>query len=296
MIKKTSSINDRRDFIKTGIIAASAFALSACTTSTNPVGESSGLSENNISGKTSGLRPDCLDYGRSYLQNTGENNSVRMLIESRTTIYDLKSGSQTDYFQCAPCKSEDTFAKENLFYKDNYDFLPIFGEDKVLVFRSFVNHREERYRTISPMADMWGKDPQMLLPVPASIEELDTWEKIYEASISGVPIVTQTEIVNKELGLRAVIECPCKTLNLNASKKLYQTDNGPIALPDLSKRYEPQIDSLSLAFIAFNVPHFADFVVHVPTPIESGGKEIAKVNHYSKLLTLDTTNRLFAVS
>src|SRR5690606_14186108 len=196
MIKKTSSINDRRDFIKTGIIAASAFALSACTTSTNPVGESSGLSENNISGKTSGLRPDCLDYGRSYLQNTGENNSVRMLIESRTTIYDLKSGSQTDYFQCAPCKSEDTFAKENLFYKDNYDFLPIFGEDKVLVFRSFVNHRNDRFRTISSMADMWGKNPLLHLHVPNSITELDTWEKIQKSNFEGIPIVTHTEIVN----------------------------------------------------------------------------------------------------
>src|SRR5690606_35806019 len=111
-------------------------------------------------------------------------NSVRMWIESRTTIHDLKTGTTTDYYQCGSCKSEDTFATENLFYKDNYDFLPIFGDGKVLVFRRHSNEREGRYKTVKLMEEMWGDNPLIRLPEPTSITELDTWEKIKESTVA----------------------------------------------------------------------------------------------------------------
>ncbi|HRE53143.1 MAG TPA: hypothetical protein PK339_17130 [Flavitalea sp.] len=264
--------------------ATSSFAMASCLSSG---GEAAPISDKH---------PLCLDYGRSFICNTGERNSVRMWIESRTIIYDLRSGSVNEYYQCGSCKSEDTFATKDLFYKDNYDFLPIFGKDKTLVFRRYASERERPYRTIKPLEEMWGKDPIIHLPEPASIRELDTWEKIRDAAASGVPIVTHTEINNEKLGLRAVIECPCKTLNINNARKLYQTDTGPVALPDLGKRYEEQMDCLRLAFIAFNVPEFADFVIEAPTPIMADGQKVAMVYHYSELLTLETNNKLYAVS
>lgn len=281
-------MNSRRNFLKASFLTASSLAISSCVSS---VGKSGTESDDH-----SNERPECLDYGKSFICNTGEMNSVRMWIESRTTIHDLKTGTKTDYYQCGACKSEDTFAAENLFYKDNYDFLPIFGDGKVLVFRRHVNKRGDRYRTVTTMAEMWGADPLIRLPKPASITELDTWEKIKEATVAGTPIVTQTEIHNEELGLSAMIECPCKTININDARKLYQTDTGPIALPDLSRKYDEQIDCLRLAFIAFNVPDFADFVIEAPTPIIESEKTVATVYHYSELVTLSAKNRLFAVT
>lgn len=281
-------INSRRDFLKMGFGAASSLAIAACVSS-----DSKGASK---SDKAAGETPFCLDYGKSFICNTGERNSVRMWIESRTIIYDLRSGSVNEYYQCGSCKSEDTFATENLFYKDNYDFLPVFGKDKGLVFRRHSSERERPYRTVAPLETMFGKDPIIHLPHPASITELDTWNKIQNASVAAIPIVTHTEINNDELGLRAVIECPCKTLNINNARQLYQTDNGPLLLPDITKRYKEQLDCLRLAFIAFNVPEFADFVVEVPTPVVVDGRKVATVYHYSELLTLTTKNKLYAVA
>lgn len=283
-----ASIKSRRNFLKTGIMAASSLAVTSCI--------SSGERANAKTANTSDGRPVCLDYGKSFICNTGDSNSVRMWIESRTTIHDLRAGTTTDYYQCGSCKSEDTFATENLFYNDNYDFLPIFGDGKVLVFRRHVNERPGRYKTVKLMKEMWGDNPLIHLPSPADITELDTWEKIKESTIAGIPIVTQTEIHNEELGLSAIIECPCKTININDSRKLYQTDTGPIALPDLGRRYDVQIDCLRLAFIAFNVPEFADFVIEVPTPILVDNKEVTTVHHYSELLSLPVLNKLYAIS
>jgi len=45
-----------------------------------------------------------------------------------------------DYYQCASCKSENTFAERDLFQKDNYDFLPVLeaiaGSSSVVRFAS----------------------------------------------------------------------------------------------------------------------------------------------------------------
>jgi hypothetical protein len=91
------------------------------------------------------------------------------------------------------------------------------------------------------------------------------------------------------------MECPVKTMNVSLEKELYQVDTGPIAFPDLTKRYERWIESLRLAFVAFNAPHFADFVVEQPTPVIENGQEVCKIHHYSKPFSLPATNRLLAV-
>lgn len=238
-----------------------------------------------------------LDYGRSFVSNTGKSNgnAVRMWIESKTTIIDERAGIATEYYQGGSCKSEDTFAEKGLFYEDNYDFLPVFGDGKVLVFRRHAEVRQDRYKTVASMADMWGENPTILLHKPTDVVLLDTWEKIARATSVGLPIVTQTEISDNQSGLKAIIECPCKTMNVSSSRKMYQTDTGPIILPDLSERYAPQISCFQLAYIAFNVDHFADFVIEVPTAIVKGGEEVASVHHYSKVISMPAKNTLYAI-
>ena len=218
-----------------------------------------------------------------------------MWIESRTTIIDPQAGTTTVYYQGASCKSENTFGEEDLFYKDNYDFLPIFGDGKVLVFRRKANQPAEGYRTIKKMEEMWGANPVMYLPVPEVVTQLDTFEKIRDATAEGLPIVTQTEFKNPDTGLKAIIECPCKTMNISHPRKLYQVDTGPVAFPDLSKRYDVQIDCLSLAFMAFNKPDFSDFVIEAPTAIVKDEKEVATIYHFSRIAHITGINKIYAV-
>lgn len=276
----------RRTFIKNGLLAASGIW-----------GASASIAAANVTGN-SPKRPNewgCIDYGRSFLCNTAAFNSVRMWIESRTTITDTRSGVSTVYYQGASCKSENTFGENDLFYKDNYDFLPIFGEGKVLVFRRHASKRGEGYRSVKTMEEMWGANPVLRMPAPKVVTLLDSFEKIRDATAAGIPIVTQTEFKNNETGLSAVIEAPCKTMNISHPKKMYQVDTGPIAFPDLSKRYDVQINCLSLAYIAFNVDHFADFVIEAPTPVMENKKEVSTVYHYSKIESLQVKNRILAL-
>jgi hypothetical protein len=172
--------------------------------------------------------------------------------------------------------------------------MPIFGGGDLLIFRRTVR-LSDRYREVVEANKYWG-DPIPKLRAGKRVEELDTWEKIRDATAAGIPIVSQTEISNEETGLRAIIECPVKTMNIGLHKDIYQVDTGPIAFPDLTKHYERPIECLSLAFVVFNAPDFADFVIEQPTPVAADGDEAVQVYHYSKPFSLPAKNRLLSVA
>ncbi len=233
-----------------------------------------------------------LDYGRSFLIGKGRTNEARFWIESRTRILDEREGICEDFYQTASCKSENTFHERDLFQRDNYDFLPIFSARYGLIFRRPA-YLSARYRETRPYAEMFG-GYDLNLVEGESIRELPSNASIREETYRFAPLVSQTEIRNDETGLRALIECPVKTMNTRREDDRYQVDTGPLAFPDLSARADRLVDCLSLAFVAFNTPHFADFVVEAPTPVDSRHPDL-QIHHFSKIVGLPARNRLFAV-
>jgi len=272
---------NRRNFLAGGITSL-AFASTAQ------------FSQSQESANQTVAQHSCLDYGLSFICNAASFNTVRFWVESKTTFIDEQSGKTTAFYQCGSCKSENTFAESDLFKEDNYDFMPILGDGEWLIYRRTPGV-SENYRQVTPTENVWG-DPIMKLREGKKVTALETWEQIRDSTAEAVPLVSQTELKNEDLGLRAIIECPIKTMNVSLDDKLYQVDTGPIVYPDLTKRYENPIDSLSLAFVAFNAPNFADFVVEQPTPVMKEEPEACQTYHYSKPFSLPATNRVLAVA
>ena len=233
----------------------------------------------------------CLDYRRSFICGTSELNSVRFWIESRTTMIDNATGEKTVFYQCASCKSENTFGESDLFLADNYDFLPIFGDGHWLIFRRHARMDPDRYRQTVESPNAWG-EPKMLLHSGTSVQVLDNWEKIRDATAQGMPLVSQTELANQDSSLTAIIECPVKTMNISLENQMYQVDTGPVAFPDLSRGFNPLVDCLSLAFVAFNQADFADFVIEQPTAVLEDEQKVCSIYHYSNPISLPAVNRV----
>ena len=59
-------------------------------------------------------------------------------------------------YQCASCKSENTFAPKDLFHKENYDFLPIFGPEDGVIFRRKATLNKD-YKTVRKGLDWFRK-------------------------------------------------------------------------------------------------------------------------------------------
>jgi hypothetical protein len=135
----------------------------------------------------------------------------------------------------------------------------------------------------------------MRLHYGKAVTELKTFEQIRDVTATDTPLAAQTELFNEETGLRCVIEYPVKTMNISLDRQLWQVDTGPIALPDLTSRFEPPVDSIRLAFAAFNAPDFCDFVIEQPTPILRDEQEVCEVYHYCSPVSLPAKNRVLAV-
>ena len=124
---------------------------------------------------------------------------------------------------------------------------------------------------------------------------LGTPDEIFEALDAGKLMLGQTELRNPETGRTAVIEYPIKTINWHRDQKIWQVDTGPLLLPDLSVPAEEWSATIQLAYIVFNVPEWADFVVEQITPITEGEQEVAQVYHYSGIVHKDCRNVLIAM-
>ncbi len=238
----------------------------------------------------------CLDYGLSFITNSGPENQVRFWVESTTKVIDEKTGTSMDFYQCGSCKSEHTFAETNLFKENNYDFLPILAGDDWLVFRRLPG-LSDRYRKVHIAKSMQFGKPILKYLRPARKVTLlpQKWEAIADTTAAGIPVVAQTELYHQETGLRAILEYPVKTMNISVPKKMYQVDTGPIAFADLTIRPGRLVDCISLAFVAFNAPHAADFVTEQLTPVDPNDPESPQTYHYSKPFSLPAKNRLLAV-
>ena len=237
---------------------------------------------------------NCTDYARSFVCSNGEGarNAPQFWLESRCSLIDDREQTKDEFYQCASCKSEHTFAEKDLFQDPNYDFLPVFSETDVAIFRrhAFLNENYLEYREAKTI---WG-GPRFVIREGEPVRELDE-AGIIEVALKGLPFVSKTEIWDEETGMRAIIECPVKTMNADPDRGIYQVDTGPVLYPDLSRRYERKIEALRLAFVAFNAPGFSDFVIEQPTEIKENGKVICKVHHYSGIVSRPAKNSVWVV-
>ena len=236
---------------------------------------------------------NCLDYAKSFVCTLGNGNAPRFWVESRCRLIDDADGNFVDLYQCASCKSEHTFAERDLFQNPNYDFLPIFSQDYVAIFRRHAYLNDNYIQYLNTDAIWGGAVFEMREAAPVQI--LAGAEKIALATRKCLPIVTQTEIWDTHTQLRAIIECPVKTMNIDEARARYQVDTGIVLFPDLAKRYKRPIEAVRLAYVAFNASHFADFVIEQPTPIVQDGKAVASVYHYGGIRTLEARNTVLCV-
>ena len=79
-------------------------------------------------------------------------------------------------------------------------------------------------------------------------------------------------------------------MNASDRDRIYQTDTGPVLLPDLSRSWEELIEGMELAFSAFNTDSWTEFIVRCANRVADG----VSVYHYSRVVRLDDVrNQIF---
>lgn len=230
-----------------------------------------------------------LDYSRSFVTfvTKGRGNNARLQVESQCAI--TAGGHSSNYLFFASCKSENTFAPKGLFHADNYDFCGIFSEEEYAIFRTKSTHHAG-WKEQGRWADRFEAVHQHLVRAEGRV--LSSPEEMVRASLDNIPLVGRVEIAGTEPGTKAVLEFPIKTMNANDLEMIYQVDTGPLPFPDFTLPVQRHIERLIPAYVAYNAPDFADFVLQQPLAV-AGGTE---VTHYGKLLSLPARTAVIALS
>lgn len=217
-------------------------------------------------------------------------NNARIQIECRARVTDRETGRTQTFVLGASCKTERVGAERDLWLEPNADFAPIFSDEGFMNLKTYAQAGmtvdlyppslgRQSDRQSGKIADPF--DQVRIDVVECEGEVLASAQEIVTATLANQPLVARTEL---EVGrYSAVLEYPVKTMNANERDWIYQTDTGPVLLPDFSCEPDALLPNLELAFAAFNCPEWIEFIVRAPTPIAEG----ISVYHYSRPVRFD---------
>ena len=224
-------------------------------------------------------------------------NNARILLECVCEIADSETGAAQTFVMGASCKTERVGVEQDIWIQPNADFVPILSQDRYLIVKTYEvanmgvpffppSRGMQPERQVGNVADAYENVRLDVRRVEGKI--LETPAQIVEATLdpSGPPLVARTVI--KAGRYTALLEYPVKTMNASERDLIYQTDTGPVIMPDFSREPDDLIAGLEMAFVAFNCPDWAEFVVRVPTSVGEG----IEVYHYSKFVRFDTRNQV----
>ena len=233
---------------------------------------------------------EATDFGRSFVTfvTHGRENNARIQMECVVSLTDLGTAEEEVFYLAASCKSEDTFAEMNLFRSPNYDFCGVFNASQYSIIRTHARS-EDGQPDVGPVAGRFERVYMQITRSPA--KALDEPAQVVQATLAGRAITATTVIKDPAGRFRCDLEYPVKTMNVSDLRNMYQADTGPVAFPDFAMEVEFNVARFGLAYVAFNAPHFADFVILRPTEI---GPAVF-TPHFSQVLSMPSENRLCAL-
>ncbi|MFP4249358.1 MAG: hypothetical protein ACLFU7_06845 [Armatimonadota bacterium] len=235
---------------------------------------------------------ETVDFSRSFATfvTPERTNNARIQIEA---ICETADGET--HVLVASCKSEDTYASENLFRQPNYDFCAIFGEEDYCIVRVGMP-LTACWRDSGRVAERF--DEVLIERAVVDAEFCEDPRAIVEATLGNRPLVGRTEILDEAGETLARLHYPIKTMNVNEPEHspsgdwIYQVDTGPIIAPEPRRQADLAVERLDLAFIAWNATDRAELVVLAPTPVNHSDD---CVGHYSQVRTINARNAVLAL-
>jgi len=226
-------------------------------------------------------------------------NNARIQLECRLFIMEKETGQSQTFVLGASCKTERVGVERDIWTEPNADFAPVFSDTGFLNLKTYsrAGVDVELYppgsgtqsdRQTGLQAEVYDSTRIDLLESPG--EPLVDAAAIVQATLNNVRLNARTTIQSERY--TATLEYPVKTMNANERDMVYQTDTGPVLYPNLEVGPGDLLSNMELAFVAFNCPDWAEFLIRVPTPVS----ESVCVQHYAKPVRHTTVNEVLQLT
>ncbi|APZ95666.1 hypothetical protein [Fuerstiella marisgermanici] len=225
-------------------------------------------------------------------------NNARIQLECCCDIVEKSTGTSQRFVLGASCKTERVGVDRDIWTTPNADFAPIFAVDRFLNIKTYAcvgmdvplfpeGSGQQTDRQTGLHADVFDETQIDIVDTPAEV--LPTAEDIVQAILNNELLVARTRLETARYV--ATLEYPVKTINANERDNIYQTDTGPILLPDLEAQPSDLISGFDLAYSAFNCADWIELLVRVPTEVDGG----INVYHYSKSVRWTSQNQILRI-
>ena len=233
------------------------------------------------------VEPDPSDKRRPGHMPWG--NSARIQLDARCEVVDQATGRSEEFFLITPCRTEWMYREDALFQVPNREYVGAWSRTEAIGLGSMTKRVGQRESSLAiSIQDSFTGFDLTVRRFPRQRRLTDDAD-VVRATVDNLPLVGVTELDDGAAGARVVMEYPIKTMNIHPERIRYQVDTGPLLFVDSGIASERAIERLRMAFVCYNGPGVAEFVLRTST-----GAGDLSVDDYTEVRRLDVRNTLYA--
>ncbi len=198
-------------------------------------------------------------YSGGFVGKPGQAYQVRFNLEAKCEIHDEASGCVAELFVGAPCRTEYTIARRNLFQVPSAEFRFAFSRDRRLGIARRPSSEKEEVRVAEHAGHFLDHEIDVRT-FPAS-DELSDAGGIVRATLAKDLLNARSTYRDSKSGLTVSVEYPVNLINTNEADGEFQICTGPVIVPDLDTWDGRDVERVFLAHVAVTAFDWVEFIL-----------------------------------
>jgi len=205
------------------------------------------------------VRDENYKYAGGFVGKEGQVYHVRFSLEASCEIVDTTTQAVTRLYLGAPCRTEYTIARRNLFQIPSAEWRLVFSaSDRIPIARRPSTQQEKAKR--GPLSSVFS-DTRIDLRSFNQPRELDGAAEVIAATFANHRMNARSTYADVARGLEVTVEYPVNLINVNEADAEFQVCTGPVILPDLATWDGEGVDRVFLAHVAITSFDFVEFIL-----------------------------------
>jgi hypothetical protein len=198
-------------------------------------------------------------YTGGFVGQVGQVYHVRFRLEAKCEIIDHNSGVVAELYCGAPCRTEYTIARRNLFQIPSAEWrLAFSATDRIPLAHRPSWETEAAQR--GPLSDVFSES-RLDLRQQGGSRSLTDGHEIAQATLAGELMNARSSYVDAERKVTVTVEYPVNLININEEDGEFQVCTGPVILPDLATWDGEGVSRVFLAHVAITAFDHVEFIL-----------------------------------
>lgn len=198
-------------------------------------------------------------YTGGFVGGPGQAYQVRFHLEAACTLEDLESGRKTDLYLGAPCRTEYTIARRNLFQVPSDEWRMAFSRSLSIPISRRPSSEPAQSRG-TPLAKQF-QDHDIDIRQYDSVDTLASAREVVQATLDRELMNARITYLEPDRNVKVTLEFLVDLININEEDAEFQVCTGPVVLPDLGTWDGSEVHRVFLADAAISGFDHAEFIL-----------------------------------